>query len=164
MSDVEKKKSGGGLWKALSLVLVLIVVGGGAGAGGVGWSPRSAGTVAGAEPAAAPVPVAVPQPTGLVTLEPFLVNLADADAGRFLRTSMQLVVADAATAATLTKQDVVLMRVRSAILEVLTEQSAAALVTPAGKTALKQLIQERATQVGGVAVADVLFADFVVQF
>lgn len=164
MSESEKKKSGG-LMKKLGLVLLVLVVAGGAAAGGYLWSQKSAGIqAAGPVAAEAQAPPPVAAATGLVALEPFLVNLADADAGRFLRVSMSLVVADEAAAKAVTGNSVVLMRVRSALLELLTEQTAAALVTPDGKNALKTLIQERAAEVAGVAVADVLFADFVVQF
>ena len=51
-----------------------------------------------------------------------------------------------------------------AILELLTLQTSDALVTTAGKTALKKAIAERvSTAIEDVKVFDVLFADFVVQ-
>jgi flagellar basal body-associated protein FliL len=48
---------------------------------------------------------------------------------------------------------------------VLTVQNAPALVTPDGKSALKQAIKERTSPlVPGKKVLDVLFSEFVVQF
>ena len=54
---------------------------------------------------------------------------------------------------------------RSAILELLTQQHADELVTTEGKTKLKAELKEHANQVlRGEKVVDVLFAEFVVQF
>ena len=54
---------------------------------------------------------------------------------------------------------------RSAILELLTQQSAPALVTPEGKTALKDAIKARTNPLlADQKVLDVLFSEFVVQF
>ena len=57
------------------------------------------------------------------------------------------------------------MRMRSAILELLSQQTAENLVTAEGKTSLKETIAEHISPLtGGVKVSDVLFSDFVVQF
>ena len=54
---------------------------------------------------------------------------------------------------------------RSAILELLSQQTAATLVTPEGKEALKESIKKRAETVFKKhKVIEVLFAEFVVQF
>ena len=103
--------------------------------------------------------------TGIVSLEPFLVNLADAGGSRFLRATRKLVVEDDKVAEHLTKNEAAIVRARSAILELLTVQTGDHLVTSEGKTALRKEICERVTPLtGGVEVTDVLFADFVVQF
>jgi flagellar basal body-associated protein FliL len=79
--------------------------------------------------------------------------------------SARLVVASPAAAEHAQKNEVLLMRVRSSILELLALQTADALVTPEGKTALKAAITERVNHVlEGTKVTDVLFSDFVVQF
>ena len=102
---------------------------------------------------------------GLLTFEPFMVNLADEGGTRFLKTNIALVVEDAATAKELEESPVVKSRVRSDILELLTEQQAPALVTPEGKQALKLGIKERvAPLLAHEQVIDVLFSEFVVQF
>jgi flagellar FliL protein len=102
---------------------------------------------------------------GVISLEPFLVNLADKGGSRFLRATLKLVVADEKKAEKLSKNPAVIGRLRSAILELLTVQTADTLVTAEGKAALRKEIRKRASPLtGGVKVTDVLFADFVVQF
>ena len=104
-------------------------------------------------------------PAGLLSLDPFVVNLADQGASRFLRVSIRLIVGSPEHAERLQKNDVTLMRVRSAILDLLTEQTADRLVTADGKTALRQAIAARVEPVlDDTKVTDVLFSDFVVQF
>ena len=146
----------GGLKKLLKIALPVVVVLGAAGAGGWWWLGRS--TVA----AATETPLAE---RGLVTFEPFLVNLADAGGSRFLKVNVQLVVASPEQAKKVQESPVVLMQVRSGILELLTQQSAAALVTAVGKKDLKAAIKAHAsTLLPGQQVVDVLFSEFVVQF
>jgi flagellar protein FliL len=102
---------------------------------------------------------------GIVAFEPFVVNLADPNASRFLRTTVQLIVNSESDAEHLKKTPVVLMRARGAILELLTVQTSDVLVTPGGKTELKKAIAERVGEaLEHVKVVDVLFSDFVVQF
>ncbi|HVC21262.1 MAG TPA: flagellar basal body-associated FliL family protein [Vicinamibacterales bacterium] len=150
-------------WKMISLVLVIVVLVAGAGGAGVWWSRRGGATVE--AKAAAPVVVTAAEAHGIVPLQPFLVNLADQGGNQFLRTTIQLVVPQASQADTIKKDDVTLMRIRSAILELLTQQQANALVTPQGKQALKKAISDRVDAIlGTVPVVDVLFSDFVVQF
>jgi flagellar FliL protein len=118
-----------------------------------------------ARKAASPDAPAKPVEHGLLTLEPFVVNLADPGVSRFLRVSVRLIVGTAAQAEEIQKNDVTLTRIRSAILELLTQQTADRLVTAEGKTALKLAIATRASEiVEGTTVTDVLFSDFVVQF
>ena len=102
---------------------------------------------------------------GLVSFEPFVVNLADQGGSRFLRVSVRLVVGSAADAEKIQKSDVALMRVRTAIIELLTQQTADKLVTVEGKDALKKAMAARVEPLLQHAkVTDVLFSDFVVQF
>jgi flagellar FliL protein len=100
----------------------------------------------------------------LVALEPFVANLSDGD-GRFLRVTLRLVVETSESAPHVAEDTMVLARLRSAILELLSEQTSTALVTSAGKGALKQAIAERANAaLGHARVTDVLFIEFVIQF
>jgi flagellar protein FliL len=144
--------------KKLPLILaaVALVAGGG---GGLYWWMAQAAPVHAEAPAAPSL-----HDRGLVTFEPFVVNLADAGGSRFLRVTVRLVVASAERAKEVEESPVVLMGARSAILDLLTTQSAEALVTPEGKAALRASIKERVSHDGELEVVDVLFSDFVVQF
>jgi len=101
----------------------------------------------------------------LLAFEPFLVNLADAGGGRFLKTTIQIVVPEPDAAHHFKEKQVLVMQARSAILELLTVQTAESLVTPEGKKALKEAIKEKVSAaLGHMKVIDVLFSEFVVQF
>jgi flagellar FliL protein len=147
-------KKTGGKRRLLLVVLALVVVLGG---GGVAvWAMRRP-----AGEAAAPRPAE----HGLVSLEPFVVNLADQGGTRFLRVSVRLIVGSLEEAEHVQKNEVALLRARSAVLEILTQQTADHLVTADGKSALKKAIAARlAAVLEGTTVVDVLFSDFVVQF
>lgn len=149
------KKSRTGLLIVLTLVVILLLGGG----GGAYWFMfRGAGDAAAAE--AEP-----PAPTGVIPLDPFVVNLADATGSRFLRVTLSLVVADKAIAHEVEEDEVVVLRVRSAILELLAQKQASELVTPDGKAALKKSIAEAVKHTAHeLEVADVLFSEFIVQF
>lgn len=151
----------------LFVTLGLILLGGG-GAGAWWWMNRAQ--------AAAPAdahggekkheePAAEPGEQGVLALEPFLVNLADTDAPRFLRATLGLAIAGKEEAEHLTEDAVAKARVRSAVLELLTTQKSSDLVTPEGKAALKKAILAQAGKILTEAkVVDVLFSEFVVQF
>ena len=63
------------------------------------------------------------------------------------------------------KNELLLVRIRSSILELLTQQTADQLVTSEGKATLKTAIAEHLEPLlEDTEVEDVLFADFVVQF
>jgi flagellar FliL protein len=147
------KKGGKLIWIAAAIVVLL----GGGGGGAWWWTHRNVAEAAPKEP-----PL---ESRGLVTFDPFMVNLADEGGSRFLKVTLALEVDDAATAKKITEAPVVLSRIRSDILELLTEQQAPALVTPEGKDALKKAIKTRASEaLDGTKVIDVLFSEFVVQF
>ena len=106
-----------------------------------------------------------PKERGLVSFDPFVANLADEGGQRFVRVTVQLVVADALQATEMTEIPVMAMQARAIILELLSMQLADTLVTPEGKVALRQAIAERvADALHEIEVVDVLFSDFVVQF
>jgi flagellar FliL protein len=150
------KKGGGKLVVLVALVLVLV---GGGGAGAYWWTHR-APVEAHSEPAEAE-----PENAGIVALEPFVVNLADNGNSRYLRTTLRIVVDDADHAKEITEHEVTVMRLRSAILELLAVQTSDRLITPEGKATLKKAIAARGTEIlRGPKVIDVLFSDFVVQF
>jgi len=145
----------------LVIGLAAVLVLGGIGGGAFWWTNRAQ--------AAEPAPEAQHAATeerGIVSFEPFVVNLADVGVSRFLRAKIQLVVGNAEQAEEMEKSAVKLSRARSAILELLTTQTSEVLVTPDGKAALRKTIAEQVGHgLGGhVEVIDVLFSDFVVQF
>ena len=101
---------------------------------------------------------------GIVSFDPFVVNLADAGVSRFLRVKVQLVVPNAHAAEEIEKSHVKLSRLRSAILELLTTQTSDVLVTTQGKAELRKAISEGIGKSLHIEIVDVLFSDFVVQF
>jgi flagellar FliL protein len=145
----------------------LVLLGGGGGAAYWKFAPRPTGAAEkskGAHAEAAKPEPAEEGPTGIVALEPFVVNLADPGSTRFLRITLSLVV-DEEHAKELTENEVDRMKLRSGILELLALQTSDTLVTPQGKTDLKKVIATRAGEsVHGLHVADVLLSEFVVQF
>ena len=150
-------KASGGKGRIIIIAVVAVVLLGGGAA--VYWATQRGGSAEGAKPAAKPVE------HGLVALEPFVVNLADQGGSRFLRVSIRLIVGSVVEAKELKEGEVELTRARSAILEILTQQTADHLVTAEGKTALKEAIKEKLEPVlEKTKVIDVLFSDFVVQF
>jgi flagellar FliL protein len=147
--------------KSNTLLIIIIVVAvlalGGGGAGAY-FLLRHRGGEATVEAKAVEVP------EGIISFEPFVVNLADPGGAHFLRVTIRLLV-DEKEAEKIQKNEVTVTRLRSAMLEVLSEQSGESLVTVPGKEALKKVLAERATTVmQHTKVADVLFSDFVVQF
>lgn len=146
-------------WKKMAgLALAVVAL---AAAGGVWWT-RSAAAKGGGEH---DTPAVAESSRGLIKFEPFVVNLADGAGTRFLRTTLQLVVEPAEAAETVGKDPVVMLQIRSAVLELLAQQTGTALVTPEGKAAMKAAIVSRAQEaLGDWKIVDVLFSEFVVQF
>jgi flagellar protein FliL len=151
------RKSRGKLFAIVGAIVVL--AGGGAGAYFMtrGGAP--------AEHAAAEEPAHEAEEHGVVTFEPFIVNLADPGGQRFLRADIRLLVGEVEAAAHVQENAVTIARLRSAIIDVLTAQTAERIVTSEGKAALKTAIAETASHVmRPTEVSDVLFADFVIQY
>ena len=140
----------------IGVPLVVVLIGG----GGAGfWYVRDVRAAGAKSEAKAPEK----EPTGLLALDPFTVNLADPGGRRYLRISMRLVVPDADAAKKATEEELVISRVRSSLIEVLSGRTAADLSTPDGRVALKHAIAEAASHAGHIDVRDVLFQEFVVQ-
>jgi flagellar FliL protein len=149
-TDAPKKKKP----LVMILLVVILALGGGGGAGAYFYMKKG-------QPAA---PAKPPEP-GIASLDPFVVNLADAGGQRFIRLTLRLVLEKKHDAEELGEDELARARVRSSILELLSLQTADRLVTPDGKAELKKTIAERATHaLGHAKVIDVLFTEFVVQF
>lgn len=158
-------------FKLVVLVLVVLVLAGGGAAGFVWWK-NSQAAAAVAEPSGKSgeghreAAERDEGPSGLLPLEPFVVNLADAEASRFLRVDLRLVLDKGeAEVKELEENKVVMTRMRSRILEVLSTKTSEELVSSEGKEALKKQIEHLANGILPEAkVRDVLFVEFVVQF
>lgn len=164
-ADAKPKKKGGALKWVLIAVAVLVLAGGG---GGGYWYFVLRTQAAGPDEAAAGQEEKKGHAEGGAALkfDPFVVNLADAGGGRYLRVGLSLVIAgDAKEAKELEESKVQLLRIRSAVLELLSQQVSDHVVTAEGKAALKHAIEEQASAVlAPLEVTDVLFTEFVVQF
>jgi len=160
------KKSGALKWIVI-IVVAFLFLGGGGGAAAWWFLIRTppAETEEGGEDNGDAKEPEKPLGDGIVPMDQFLVNLADKDAQRFVRVTLRLVVETKEEAKEIEENEVAKTRLRSAILELLTQQTAEMLTTPDGKAQLKKSIAERSVPVlGGKKVLDVLFTDFVVQF
>jgi flagellar basal body-associated protein FliL len=142
-------------WLVLVLAGVLLL----GGAGVLAWQLRG-------KPAGDPARAKAGEghPMGMVAPEPFLANLADRGVSRFARITIRLVVGSEEEAKALSEDIIKQARLRSAILELLSEELSDRLVTAEGKTELKKAISARSAKALGCQVHDVLFTDFVVQF
>ena len=151
---VVEAKGGGRLKKLLLLAVPVLLIGAGA-----GWWVLS-GSKANAATEETPI-----EERGVVIFDTFLVNLSDPGGGRFLKATLQLVFASEVEAKTVEGNPALMGHTRSAVLELLTEQSAQVLVTAEGKQKLKEGIKARVAPVlKNQKVVDVLFSEFVVQF
>ena len=101
--------------------------------------------------------------TGLLQFGAFTVNLADPGGRRYLRVVVHLVLPDAEEAKKIEEEDIVMSKVRAAMLDTLSGRLATELSQPAGRTALKHAIVEAAAHAGHMEVRDVLFQEFIVQ-
>ena len=168
-AEAEPGRKRGWLKIALLLVAVLLLSGGGL-AGYFYWKSTQAGATGGqSEKGAAKEAAQVKAEegeSGLLSFEPFVVNLADAEASRFLRVNLRLVIdKDEEDVKKLEEDKVVMTRLRSSILELLATKTSGELGSADGKDALKEQIEALAGRLLTEAkVRDVLFVEFVVQF
>ena len=142
--------------KLLLIIVALIVLLGGGGAG-AWWYMGKKAEAAPAEEASTP--------PGFITLDPFIVNLADPGGRRFLRISLRpLVKSEAEAKESKSRRSCCSRRVRPSS-SCSRRRCPKSSRRPRGKTELKKQIAERATAAfgGHTEVTDVLFAEFVVQ-
>ena len=101
---------------------------------------------------------------GIISLDPFLVNLADMDSIRFLRATFQLGMAEVMKEAP-AKDSIEMATMRDIIGDVLSSKTSEQIMTPTGKENLREeirvLINDRLPK---NRVAEVFIVDFVVQF
>ncbi len=102
--------------------------------------------------------------SAVIPLEPFVVNLADTDAARYLRIKISLMVDDKTKLKEVSENQALQLKVRDAILESLTAKRSQDLINAAGKTRLRHEIQDRvAIYFRTPKLVDVMFTEFVIQ-
>ncbi len=139
--------------KLLMIVLPVVLVAGGAGAFlMLGKSEHEAPVEAKAEP------------PGLVTMETFLVNIHESGRDRFAKVNLQLAIAPASLAVSVSANPLMQAKMRDRILSLLTTKSSEELVSPIGKESFRREVKialEPLLDDG--QIDEVLFSDFVVQ-
>ena len=100
-----------------------------------------------------------------VNFEPFLVNLADKEASRYVKTSIRLLVANKESAESIAKGETLMPRMRDTILTLLSAKTAEEMTSNEGKEKLKKEILEKVNEyLPEDGAEDLFFTDFVVQF
>ncbi|MBM4284337.1 MAG: flagellar basal body protein FliL [Deltaproteobacteria bacterium] len=100
-------------------------------------------------------------PQALMPLDPFLVNLADKDARRYLKLKLELEVDSEKSIKELEKS---LPRIRDALILLLSTKTYAELATAEGKLQLKGEILQRLTKMpGGQKIIGAYFTEFIAQ-
>ena len=101
---------------------------------------------------------------GAIVLDPFVVNLTDTAAPRYLRVKISLMIDDATRLKEVSENSALQQKLRDVILETLTAKSSTDLITEDGK---KQLRSEIQSKVAGYfkkpKLVDVMFTEFVIQ-
>jgi flagellar FliL protein len=104
------------------------------------------------------------QKSAVLPLEPFVVNLADSDAARYLRIKISLMVDDKAKLKELSENLALQMKVRDVILQSLTAKTSHELINEEGKNKLRQEIHEKiGVYFQEPKLVDVMFTEFVIQ-
>ena len=158
---IEKKKSNAPLVIIGILVFLLAVIGGGF----VGYTrlPTVMLRVGGMAPEQEQETSKKVEVKGLMPLEPFLVNLADEDGVRFLKTTLQLGM-EKDIAGEVDKNSAMVASIRDSIIALLTSKTSEQIMTPPGKDTLREEIRTRINSLSlSNKVAEVYIVDFVVQ-
>jgi flagellar protein FliL len=102
--------------------------------------------------------------SAVIPLEPFVVNLADTDAARYLRIKISLMVDDKAKLKEVSENQALQLKVRDVILESLTAKRSQDLINIEGKNKLRHEIQDKvAVYFREPKLVDVMFTEFVIQ-
>jgi flagellar FliL protein len=100
----------------------------------------------------------------VLPLEPFVVNLADPDAARYLRIKISLMVDDKRKLPDLEGNQALQLKLRDVILQSLTAKTSQQLINEDGKNKLRTEIQEKiAVYFRSPKLVDVMFTEFVIQ-
>ena len=102
--------------------------------------------------------------SAVIPLEPFVVNLADTDAARYLRIKISLMVDDKTKLKDVAENQALQLKVRDVILQSLTAKRSQELINAEGKNNLRHEIQEKvAIYFRAPKLVDVMFTEFVIQ-
>ena len=102
--------------------------------------------------------------SAVLPLEPFVVNLADTDAARYLRIKISLMVDDKTKLKDVAENQALQLKVRDVILESLTAKRSQDLINAEGKNKLRHELQEKvAVYFRAPKLVDVVFTEFVIQ-
>lgn len=167
VAENELEKAGKGKKKKLLIILgalILLVIGGLIFA--VPYFKGDRGTSEQGEEGSQPVvdeSAANKQETVKATLalDSFLVNLADKDAGRFVKISFQLGLAEEPKEGEL---KMAVPAIRDSIITLLTSKTSEDILTPQGKDMLREQVRTRMNELSaGINVLEVYIVEFVVQ-
>jgi len=102
--------------------------------------------------------------SAVLPLEPFVVNLADADAARYLRIKISLMVDDKSKTKELLENQALQLKVRDVILQSLTAKTSKDLISEDGKNKLREEIREKINlYFREPKLVEVMFTEFVIQ-
>ena len=102
--------------------------------------------------------------SAVLPLEPFVVNLADPEAPRYLRIKVSLMVDDKSKSKELADNQALQLKVRDIILQSLTAKTSHDIINEEGKNKLRHEIQEKiSVYFQQPKLVDVMFTEFVIQ-
>ena len=102
--------------------------------------------------------------SAVLPLEPFVVNLADTEAARYLRIKISLMIDDKALLPHVVENQALQLKVRDIILQSLTNKTSRELINEDGKNKLRHEILEKvAVYFREPKLVDVMFTEFVIQ-
>jgi flagellar protein FliL len=102
--------------------------------------------------------------SAVLPLEPFVVNLADREAARYLRIKISLMIDDKELLPHVVENQALQLKIRDIILQSLTNKTSDELIHEDGKNKLRHEIQEKVTvYFREPKLVDVMFTEFVIQ-
>ena len=101
---------------------------------------------------------------GVLSLEPFIVNLADPEGDRYIKCTMRLVLDRAGAAESVRADELAITRIRDRVLTLLSSKAFSQVATLEGKEILRKEIKAQVSSVlRSAAVSEVYYTEFIVQ-
>lgn len=155
-ADAERPKKSFKLWIVIGAVVLLLIV------GGFGFWAFPRFKAAGSSSLKPGQTSKLEHVKATMPLDPFLVNLADTDASRFVKTTFQLGLAEEIEEES--KNFISIPAMRDSIITLLSSKTAEQILTPEGKDRLREEIRSRVNALSPeIKVVEVYIVDFVVQ-